>query len=87
MANDQKPLTIFTKNSIIDVGLGSKYASAFGRFQIFGVIYCRIKEINEVKQKQPPQVLCKKRCSYKFHKFHGKTPVLESLFNKVSILK
>ena len=32
-------------------------------------------------QKQPPNVLCKKKFFYKFHK---KTSVLESLFNKVS---
>ena len=27
------------------------------------------------------------RCSSKFHKFHGKTPLFESLFNKVGTLK
>ena len=32
------------------------------------------------KQKQPPEVFCKKRCSYKFYKIHRKTPVPESLF-------
>ena len=32
------------------------------------------------RQKQPPEVFCKKRCSWKFHKIHRKTPVLESLF-------
>ena len=26
-------------------------------------------------QKQPPEVFCKKSCSYKFHKIHRKTPV------------
>ena len=35
-------------------------------------------------QKQPPEVLCKKRYSYKFHNIHRKTPVPESLFNKVA---
>ena len=30
------------------------------------------------------EVFCKKRYSYKFHKIHRKTPVLESLFNKVA---
>ena len=34
-------------------------------------------------QKQPPEMFCKKRCSQKFHKIHKKTPVPESLFNKV----
>ena len=33
-------------------------------------------------QKQPPEVFCKKRCSYKFRKIDRKTPVSESLFNK-----
>ena len=37
-------------------------------------------------QKQPPEVFCKKRCSYKFWKLRRKTPVLESLFNKVARL-
>ena len=31
-------------------------------------------------QKQPPDVFCNKRCFYKFHKIHRKTPVPESLF-------
>ena len=26
-------------------------------------------------QKQPPEALCKKMCSWKFHKIHLKTPV------------
>ena len=30
--------------------------------------------------KQPPEVFFKKKCSYKFHKIHRKTPVPESLF-------
>ena len=38
-------------------------------------------------QKQPPEVFCKKRCSQKFHKIHKKTPVPESLFNKVAGLR
>ena len=38
-------------------------------------------------QKRPPSVFYKKRCSLKFHKFHRKTPVLESLFNGVPGLK
>ena len=35
-------------------------------------------------QKQPPDVFCKKRC---FQKIHRKTPVPESLFNKVAGLR
>ena len=38
-------------------------------------------------RKQPPAVFCKKSCSLKFRKFHRKTPVLESLFNKVAGLQ
>ena len=37
-------------------------------------------------QKQPQEMLCKKR-SKKFCKFHRKTPVLESHFNKVAGLQ
>ena len=33
-------------------------------------------------------MFCKKRCSSKFHKFHRKTSVLKSLFNRpVTLLK
>ena len=35
-------------------------------------------------QKQSLEVFYKKRCSQKFRKFHGKTSVLESLFNKAA---
>ena len=31
-------------------------------------------------QKQPPDVLCEKRCRWKFRKIHSETPVPESLF-------
>ena len=34
-------------------------------------------------QKQPPELFCRKRCSYKFCKIHRKTPVPEPLFSKV----
>ena len=34
-------------------------------------------------QKQPLELFCKKRCSYRFCKFHRKTPLLKSLFNRV----
>ena len=34
-------------------------------------------------QKQPLEMFCKKRCSQKFRKFHRKTPVLETPFNKL----
>ena len=38
-------------------------------------------------KKQPPQGFCKKGVLKKFHKIHLKTPVLESLFNRVSGLR
>ena len=38
-------------------------------------------------QKQPLEVFCKNRCSYKFREFHRKTTVLEFLFNKVTDLE
>ena len=38
-------------------------------------------------KKQPPEVYCRKRSSYKFRKFHRKTPVLESFFNQVAGLR
>ena len=34
------------------------------------------------RQKQPPEVFCKKRCSEKFRKIHRKTHVPEPLFKK-----
>ena len=34
-------------------------------------------------QRQPSEVFCKKKYSWKFRKIHRKTPVPESLFNKV----
>ena len=34
------------------------------------------------KQKQPSEMFCKKKCSYKFLKVHRKTPVRESLFKQ-----
>ena len=38
-------------------------------------------------QKQPLEVFCNKRCSWKCWKFYRKTPVLEPLFDKVSGLQ
>ena len=38
-------------------------------------------------KKQPPEVLCKESCSLELRKFHRKTPVLESLFNRITGLK
>ena len=38
-------------------------------------------------KKQRPEVFCRNRFSYKFRKIHRKTPVPESLFNKVAVLR
>ena len=35
------------------------------------------------EQKQPPEVFYEKKCSYKFHKIHKKTPVPESFLIKL----
>ena len=45
-----------------------------------------MKQVDE-KQKQPSEVFCKKKCSYKFCKFQGKIVVFEPLFNKVVSLQ
>ena len=38
------------------------------------------------EQKQPLKVFCKKSFIRNFRKFHKKTPMLESLFDKVAAL-
>ena len=42
---------------------------------------------NCILQKQPPELFYEKRCSYKLHKIHKKTPVPESFFNKIADLR
>ena len=39
------------------------------------------------QKQQPSEVFCKTRYSQKVEKFHRKTPVLESVFNKVADIK
>ena len=46
----------------------------------------QIVTVGDLK-KQPPEVHCRKRCSQNFHKFHRKTPELESFFNKLAELR
>ena len=36
------------------------------------------------RQKQPPEVYYRNKCSYNFRKIHWKRPVPESFFNKVA---
>ena len=91
------PLTILEKLFTYDVCQGPESSSAICTiitirgFPIRSTGYYLLKfanifHLNPSKivhdqiQKQPPDVLCKKRCSQKFHR---KTPVPESLFNKV----
>ena len=38
----------------------------------------------ELNLRKPLELLCKKWCSWKFCKFHRKTPVSNSLFNRVA---
>ena len=38
----ENPLTILVKNSVVEVGLGSKWASAFSRFEL-SIVTDRIK--------------------------------------------
>ena len=42
------------------------------------------REFMRYFQNKPPDVFCKKRCSWKFCKFHRKARMLESVFNKVA---
>ena len=56
--------------------------------QNFGNISWKFSEIlSTLNDKQPLEMLCKRSCSEKFGKFHRKTIVLESYFNKVADLK
>ena len=48
--------------------------------------YCsKLQSVYNCKlQKQPPDLFYQNRCSWKFCKIHGKTPVPESFFNKAT---
>ena len=62
-------------------------AKVFGRsnfeLSLWNIICVAARKI----QKQPSEVFCKNRCSSKIHKIHRKTPVFQSLFNKVAGLQ
>ena len=45
----------------------------------------RLETLN--RQKQPLEIVCKTRCSWKFYKFCWKKSVLKSLLNKVGVLR
>ena len=51
-------------------------------FHFFAGKVWQMVTITISSQKQPPEVFCKKRCSYKFRKIHRKTPVPECLFKE-----
>ena len=57
----------------------------------YGIIFLTIGLVNQQKtfsgQKQPFTDVLRNSCSYKFRNIFGKTPVLESLFNKLGSLK
>ena len=62
----------------------------FTSYLSIGAFYSKNSSLNILKreksfitQKQTPEVFCKNRCSYKFCKIHGKTPVLESFLKKL----
>ena len=48
--------------------------------------YFHISQTSSI-QKQPPEVFCERRCSWKFRKIHRKTPAPESLLSKVAGLR
>ena len=66
---------------------------------IFNLVVCLYKNpfcgkwsfidfrIHKYFKRQPPGVFCKIKRSLKIRKFHSKTPVLESLFNKFAGLQ
>ena len=47
----------------------------------------RVPESKDYTQKEPPEVFYEKKCSYKFHKYHRKTPVPEFLSDNVAGLR
>ena len=57
-----------------------KFAHVFWNLENWKASTWKTKNSIAIKQKQPPEVLCKKKCSQKFGKIHKKTPVLESPF-------
>ena len=48
--------------------------------------YFHISQTSSI-QKQPPEVFCERRCSWKFRKIDRKTPAPESLLSKVAGLR
>ena len=52
----------------------------------FGVCFASFATKPLIFQKQPPEVFYKKVVLKNFRNIHRKTPVLESLFNKVASL-
>ena len=69
--------------------------SHFSNYWTIYIIYCKNTENQSNKSiqflwkrgKQPLEVFCKKRCSWKFRRIYKKTPALESLFNKIEGLR
>ena len=57
-----------------------KFAHVFWNLENWKASTWKTKNSIAIKQKQPPEVFCKKKCSQKFGKIHKKTPVLESPF-------
>ena len=59
-----------------------------GHNKLFNYFFKKIQKQPPEVQKQSPEVFCKKKVFLKIsRKFHRKTPVLESFFNKVAGLQ
>ena len=54
---------------------------------LFKVLYAKYSREWMKSTKTGARERCKKRCSLKFRKFHRKTPVPESFFDKVTALR
>ena len=93
---DLKNSTILEPLSNIDAGLHfqNTYGGCFWIFEVANTFFAEFGIYHHSRigfcsgllwkhaLKQPLELFCKKRCSSKFCKFHCKTPVLKSLFNR-----
>ena len=71
---------------LAEVPVDCTLGTLFFKILLYDILISLIKEVLAT-QKQPLEVFCGKTFSYKIQKFHKKTPMLESLFNKVAGLR
>ena len=64
-AKKKKITTVIFRNFSLFIGINNKQMGE----------NCFFHDSCPLKQKQPPEVFCEKRCSQKFRKIHRKTPV------------